>query len=154
MLLLSVFSYSQNKNVIQELSDSINDTKEQVQELRNCISLMRDEQSLNARIGSIEKRIDKSGYYLKQSSILQYSALGCAAVSATFFLVSSKCEARLNQNGEVIDYGDRDAWRFGGYAAAAAGIMCEVCAIHFKLKAGKNLMLQPTYAGLTASLTF
>lgn len=144
MLLLSVFSYSQNKNVIQELSDSINDTKEQVQELRNQISLNEGKRNLNARINSVEKKIDKSGYYLKQSANFQYGAIGCASVAAGMFLIGTSTDsdtARYNCN-------------VFGYVCAGASVFCEIMSITYKLKAGKNLMLKSSPIGLTASLTF
>ena len=118
-----------------------------------CISAI---DSLDMELEKIiaSDNIVRSGYYLKRSSIYQYSALGCAALSGVFFLAGSKCNARLDQNGEVIDYGNRDVWRFLGYAAAAAGIMCEVCSIHFKWKSGNTLILQAKPNEITASLKF
>lgn len=128
-------------------------SKEKREKIKKRIAI-RDSIDLDLEKRIANNNIARAGYYLRQSSILQYSALGCAAVSATFFLVGSKCEARLDQNGEVIDYGNRDVWRFCGYAAAAAGIMCEVWAIHFKWKAGKSLMLKSSPTGVTASFKF
>lgn len=144
MLLLSVFGYSQNNSVTQELSDSINDAKEQVQEFRNNISLMKDDLNMNARINSIEKKMNKSGDYLKQSANFQYGAIGCASVAAGMFLIGASTDsdtARYNFN-------------VFGYVCAGASVFCEIMSITYKLKAGKILMLKSSPVGVTASLTF
>src|SRR5699024_2448758 len=106
--------------------------------------LIKDEFNLNTRINSIEKRMNESGYYLKQSTNFQYGAIACASIAASMFLIGNSR--------------DNDTTRYNlnvfGYVCAGASVFCEVMSITYKLKAGKSLMLKSSPVGVTASLTF
>lgn len=101
----------------------------------------------------------KAGNYLQKSARAQYAAIGCAAASGVFIILGSNA-----YDADKIDPTDldkikrdkdqRDAYYIVAGIFAAGALVSEVCAINFKMKAGRSLKISANSNGAACCYKF
>lgn len=174
------FKYVNNK-ISEEKYNAIESEERNLEEI-GLTSEQKREKDLNnaqeAQSSSImvnnkkDYYLYKSGTYLCKSAKMQYAAIGCGALSVAGWVLS--CTAfkdnsltKLKRSGssksgysyslstaEDTNETKRKICYISSGVFAVSGLICELCAIDYKMKSGKNLKLSSKSDGVTLTYNF